>query len=63
MERTDELLDLWPTDGTVPALRLDIDRVEPQTVLADDAVDALVATLADRTSGLGSVTADSSAQC
>src|SRR5512142_380054 len=57
MKGTDELLDIGSTDGAVPALRLNVDGVESQTVLADNTVDPFVPGLADSAPGFNPVAA------
>jgi len=45
MERTDELLDLGPSDRAIPSLGLKVDDIQPQPVLANNAVDPLITRL------------------
>src|SRR5512143_1540490 len=52
LKRSSELLDLGATHGRIPALCLDIDHVEAEAILLDDAVDSSVTTLPDCLSGI-----------
>ena len=45
VERSDELLDLGPAHGALPPLRVQIDDVQAQAVLADSATDPFIAPL------------------
>jgi hypothetical protein len=43
LKRASKPLNVGPTNGTLPSLRLDVDRFEAQLVFSNQAVDALVA--------------------
>src|SRR5689334_16560203 len=41
-KRARKPLDFGPSDGSLPSLRLDINRVQPKPILFDDAVNTLI---------------------
>lgn len=50
---TPQLLNLGPAHGALPPLRLQIDDVQAQAVLADHAIDPFIAALANGLAGVG----------
>ena len=50
---TPQLLNLGPAHGALPPLRLQIDDVQAQAVLADNAIDPFIAALANGLAGVG----------
>jgi len=38
----DEFLYLWPSDGVLPSLRLNVDCIEPEFIFFDDSVDTAI---------------------
>jgi hypothetical protein len=46
-------LNSWPSDRIVLPLCLDVDEIEAELVLLDDAVDSIVTALAHRLTGIG----------
>lgn len=47
MKRSDELLNFWATNGTIPSLRLKIDHFKPQAIFGNNAIDTLISGSSD----------------